>query len=48
METSHENFQGSFEEITLKARELFAVCDKEDKGFINKVDMQVKRTSSNL
>lgn len=27
--------------VQQKAKELFAVCDKEGKGFINKVDMQV-------
>ena len=29
--------------VRTKAKELFDVCDKEGKGFINQADLQVRR-----
>ena len=34
----HEN---ECDDLKVKARRLFAVCDREDKGFVTKRDMQV-------
>ena len=34
------------EMLTQKAHELFALCDRENKGFIGKRDMQVRTTEN--
>jgi hypothetical protein len=47
----HQGKAGMAEEVAdlrIRAQHLFAICDKEEKGFVTKRDMQVWKTLQNI